>query len=166
VAHFPLLPENFETRMTAIMLAAEAEGGSKTWLAEEGCPYRDGEKKLLLKLLSDKEGAEVEVQNIFQGESVSSDLDRFDILLSEIENTISEMKMLEIAVRADDDAAARVQVIKAKTVLLEKWVSLKADVYSMQEMARFQSVVLEMIESMLDSDQRAELIKRLKVVGR
>lgn len=159
MATFPNLPDSFCTRMQAIVFAAEETGGAKSWLESDGCPYGEAEKKLLLKLLG-REGGESEVQteNIFQGE----DLDKFEVLLHEVESTISEMKNLERLVNSETDAAARVAVVKAKTVLLEKWISLKSSVYGMQEMARFQSVVLEAIETMLDTDQRAELIERLK----
>jgi hypothetical protein len=175
MATYPNLPDSFATRMQAIVFAAEEAGGVRAWLESEGCPYGEAEKKLLLKLLGrnggggrggkggggegGEDGSEGgESENIFQG----SDLDKFDVLLREVEGTISEMKNLEQMVNSGEDASARVAVVKAKTVLLEKWVSLKSSVYSMQEMAQFQSIVLEAIESMLDTDQRAELIARLK----
>lgn len=159
MATFPNLPDSFCTRMQAIVFAAEEAGGVRSWLESDGCPYGEAEKQLLMKLLGrgSEEGA-VQTENIFQG----NDLDKFEVLLHEVESTISEMKNLERMVNGENDAAARVAVVKAKTVLLEKWVSLKSSVYSMQEVAQFQSVVLETIENMLDTDQRAELIARLK----
>lgn len=183
MATYPNLPESFETRMRAVSLAAAAEDDVESWLGGAGCPYSEEAKKLLRKMLGSGSGSGsggggsgeggsgnrggdgAEIENVFGG---LKDIDKFDVLLGEVEATISEMRELERAMRGEDDPAARVAVLKAKTTLLEKWTSLKSSVFSMREMAEFQGIILEVLDKVLSVDQRGEvmsMLRNLKSVG-
>lgn len=188
---YPNLPDKFVTRMLAIQLAAAAgaEGGGGGWL--KGAPYSVEEKKLLSKFLGlegdGAEGGGGGSVNPFSGVGVGQgvgvdgdgdgdgdrdgdrdggvivkDLDRFDVLLNEVEVTIGEMRDLEREMRGTDDPSDRIAVIRAKTVLLEKWANLKSSVWSMREMAEFQQAVLEVLDKVMTVDQRGEFMSRIK----
>jgi hypothetical protein len=80
--------------------------------------------------------------------------------MRELENTIASMKTLET--EEGFDANDRVAVLRAKTSLIERWVSAKKDLFGVREMSEFQMVVLAAMEELLDVDGRAKFIEKLK----
>src|SRR5271163_3874050 len=114
---YPALPSGLETRLGAIVVAAR---GAKGYLEDGGCPYSD-EMKSFLKLMlggSKRERVKVETEELDEG------ADKYDRMIAEIQSTIDEMASIE-----DDlvggDTADRIQFVKAKTILVEKWVNIK-----------------------------------------
>ncbi len=155
---YPHLPEGFSMRLRAILVAAEGLGGR--YLDDPSCPWASDFKQLIRPLIvKDRQNAFVgEVENQFDGVEEG---DKFDLLIKEVEETITSMKNLEAEMRGDSDNSDRVQVIKAKTTLLEKWVSLKERVYTLKEMSDFQRIVLDVLDQVLDVDQRTKFLDKL-----
>lgn len=169
MATYPNLPDGFEMKLKAVELAfsAESEGDVDVYLGA-ACPYSDGAKRLLRKLLAPEGGgggggAVVGAVNPFRGEDMD-EVDRFDLLLEEVEVTIGQMRDLEASLggSGDADRSDMVAVLKAKTALLEKWVGLKDRALNLREMAEFQAVVLKALDEVLSVDQRAEMVERLR----
>lgn len=158
---YPQLPPEFETRIRAILVAAEGLGGR--YLDDPSCPWSASFKQLIRPLLvrerqdalaAGSDGVENQFAGLDEG-------DRMDLLLKEVEETITSMKSLEIEMRGEADSGDRVQIIKAKTVLLEKWVSLKERVYTLKEMSDFQRTLLQVMDEVLDVDQRSTVMTKL-----
>lgn len=161
MATYPNLPEGFETRLRAILVAADGLGGR--YLDDPMCPWPLGLKQLLRPLIVKEHqvniGAVVgAAENVFDG---MEDGERFDVFLREVEETITSMKKLELEMVGDADSGDRVQVLKAKTTLLEKWISLKERTYNVKEMSDFQRIMLETMDEVLDVDQRAKVLNKL-----
>lgn len=150
MAIYPKLPDQFAFRLQALILAAEGEG--KKWLDSIECPYSDTEKQYLIKLL-DFEPRIADVESDFDG-------DKYDNILQEVERTIRAMQSLENDM-VGAETGERVQVLKAKTALLEKWVNLKERIFNLKEVSEFQSVILTVLEEVCDVDQRNLVMERL-----
>lgn len=164
---YPNLPEGFETKLKAIEMACSAEPDVDAYLGA-GCPYSDGAKRFLKKILAPvgnggNVGAGAGGTNPFREEGMD-DVDRFDLLLEEVEVTIGQMRDLEASLGASGDAdrSDMVAVLKAKTALLEKWVGLKDRVLNLREMSEFQRIVLKALDEVLTVDQRGEMVSRLR----
>jgi len=162
---FPNIPEGFETKMKAIEMAiGSGEGGVEAYLADAGCPYSEVVRGYIRKLFSVGVGVveRGDVRNEFEG---LGSVDRFDKMLEELELTISELKNLQSVLSVGDsadDTTARLQVLKSKTTLIEKWTSIKGDLYNLRELSQFQGIVLNAMDEVLDKDQRALMVERLK----
>jgi|GEM_PF-6931204 len=153
MATYPKLPDGFEIRLQAVFLASNGIG--KEYLEAPECPYTAKEKEYLRKLLFQE--AKIEASTDWIDEAG----DRFDVMLREVEKTISEMKALENDL-VGAETSDRVAVLKAKTALLEKWTSLKERIYTLKEVSEFQSVILETLDNVCNKDQRNEFMKRLQ----
>lgn len=93
--------------------------------------------------------------NIFEGR------DEYEVILEEIQQTISELKTLEgMKLEVSD----QIQFVKAKTALLERWSSLKERIWNVKEMAKFQATVVQYLEEVLGDhkDLRTEFMRRMK----
>ena len=153
MATYPKLPDGFEIRLQAVVLASNGTG--KEYLEAPECPYTTKEKDFLRKILAQEIRIEVSTDWIDEAG------DKFESMLREVEKTISEMKALENDL-VGAETSDRVAVLKAKTTLLEKWTSLKERIYTLKEISEFQSVILETLDTVCNKDQRNEFMKRLQ----
>lgn len=156
---YPNLPEGIEVRLNAVLVAAGGQGSR--YLDDPACPYPANLKAVLRPLLVKERQTTVGVggdENQFDG---LEEGDRFDLLLKEVEQTITSMKQIENDLSVESDSGDRIQLVKAKTGLLEKWVGLKERVYSLKEISEFQRIMMETLDQVLTVDQRADVMARL-----
>lgn len=154
--NYPVVNGEFETRLRAIKMSAGEMGAA--YLQHPDCPWPSSLKELLRPLIAREKTGPTVAENVFEG---LEEGDKFDLLIKEIEITITSMRDLETSVQGEGmERADQVQVIKAKTSLLEKWVSLKERTYTMKEMSEFQRLVLEVLDSVLTVDQRGAVLER------
>lgn len=170
MATYPNLPADLETRLKAVQLAAD---GVENYLRSDECPYSPGLRILLGRMLNGVGGggggsaAVEEVVRIFD----VPDGDKYDVVLREVEATIEEMKAIERQLGiggggggegGGGDTGDRIQLVKAKTSLLEKWATLKERVLTLKEMSQFQLVIIGAMDDILTVDERAEFRDRLR----
>jgi hypothetical protein len=84
-------------------------------------------------------------------------------MLREIESTIVEMSNIEDDLTGGD-ASDRIQFVKAKTILIQKWVEIKEKIYNVREIADFQSIVIKMLDEVLSKDARQLFIDKLRTL--
>jgi hypothetical protein len=166
---YPAFPAGIETRFQAVKMTA---GGSaaeiRAYLDDPACPY-----SLVLKdvirgyLLGGGMGAggaavmdgNLAVAPLFQGRGSGSDQtdeERADGVLEEIQRTIDTMRNIEQSLD-HDDTDGKLNIIKQKTALLEKWVSLKQGAFGIKQIGEFIRLVLAALDEHLDKDQIAAL---------
>jgi hypothetical protein len=83
--------------------------------------------------------------------------------LREIELTIEEMSDIEGSL-SDAETSDRVQFVKAKTALIEKWVNVKEKLFSLKEISEFQSIIIRIMDDVLTLDQRQTFIDLLRTL--
>jgi hypothetical protein len=158
---YPTFPPGLETRLAATVLAATTH---KTFFEDPSCPYSEELKGFLRKIVSE---TRVEKKERVRAEGNKDELDenadKFDLMLVEIESMMKEMDSIEDDLQ-DADTGDRVQYVKAKTALVEKWIGIKEKVYSVREIADFQTIVIELMDSVLDKDQRLLFIEKLRAL--
>jgi hypothetical protein len=122
---YPSLPQGLETRLTAVLLAAR---GNKGYFTDVKCPYSTELRTVLSKFV----GAESEERKVVaEVVELGTDADKYDHMIREIESTIVEMRNIEDDL-TDGDASYRVQFVKAKTILIQKWVEIKEKIYNVR----------------------------------
>jgi hypothetical protein len=156
---YPALPPGLETRFEAILLASK---GSRGYLDDPQCPYAP-EMKRFLRLILAPARAERAKDSGEAANAVGLDAnaDKFDKMLAEIADTIDEMSSIE-ADLSDGEASDRIQFVKAKTILLEKWVNIKEKIYNVREIAEFQAIIIRILDGVLSKDQRQAFIDALR----
>ena len=153
---YPALPPGLETRLGAIVVAAR---GAKGYLEDSACPYSE-EMKSFLKLMlggAKRERVKVETEELDEG------ADKYDKMIAEIQSTIDEMASIEEDLEGGD-TADRIQFVKAKTILVEKWVNIKERIYNVREIAEFQSILIRTLDAVLTKDQRFAFIEALRAL--
>jgi hypothetical protein len=154
---YPTLPPGLETRLSAVLLAAK---GNKGYFTDVKCPYSPELKAVLVKIV----GAESEERRVVaEVIELGADADKYDHMIREIESTIVEMSNIETDL-SDGDASDRIQFVKAKTILIQKWVEIKEKIYNVREIADFQSIVIKMLDEVLDKDARQSFIDKLRTL--
>lgn len=94
--------------------------------------------------------------------------DEYEVILADIEATMVELdKLMDMTLEPSD----RIQFVKAKTALLERWSAQKEKIWNIRSMAEFQQTVVKFMEDVLADhvDLRTEFIRRmkaLKTIGR
>lgn len=73
---------------------------------------------------------------------------------------LKELKEIKAAGKLDTDT--KIQVIKAKTVLIEKVVSVQERFYNVRKVAHFQKIVIDILTDLVDEDKRAAMMERLE----
>ncbi len=150
---FPQLPPEMASRLQAIHELSKSDPGyfEDTW-----CPYPEEVKALL-------RGQVVSGPAIKLFESEADDGERADVVLSEVESTIEEMKSVELKL-SESETSEKIAFYRAKTQLLERWVSLKEKLHSIKQVSEFQRVVVRTLEQFLDKDQVQDFKNKLKEV--
>jgi hypothetical protein len=131
--------------------------GDPGYFDDPKCPFSPGLKALLKQMLADPVAA-VPVK-IFEGD----DQKDVDAVLGEVQSAIEEFKLIEGSL-GQAEVGERIQAVKAKTTLLEKWVSLKEKLYNMREHSVFVTTVLAFMDEILTKDQQQEFKNRLRGV--
>lgn len=159
--NYPQFPSGLELRLEAVAIAANKH---KNFFDDPACPYSDTLKSLLQKMVLEHrvqrrrtEAEEVDVVVL------DENADKFDKMLHDLEKTIRSMEVLDMQ-EGGIDASDRIQIIKAKTSLLEKWVNIKEKIYSIREIAEFQNVVIEILDTVVDKDQRKVFMDKLRAL--
>lgn len=154
---YPNLPADVEVRLRAVEVAAK---GVENYFDTSECPYNDGLRSLLRRMLDERP---LDVEEMAEKVVIFDvpDGDKFDVLLREVESTIEEMKSIERKV-GDAETSDRIALVKAKTTLLEKWATLKERVLTLKEMSQFQMAIIGVLDEVLDVDQRAQFRDRLR----
>jgi hypothetical protein len=155
---YPNVPAGLEMTLEALEISAK---GSRTYFNSPECPYSDRLRGYLQRLVASDEQSERRMSPQFLKQGAGEELDRLDLILQEVEATIDEMNSIEAGL-VDADTGDRIQFVKAKTALLEKWVSQKEKIYSLREVAEFQQIVIKFMEAVLDKDQRHQFIASLR----
>lgn len=152
------------------MAAGEGEEAVEYLTAGE-CPYQPVLKQVLRAWLAPAVGGEpgldgnLGVAPLFQDNaSGQTDEDRADLVLDEVQRTIDAMRNIEQSLDADD-TDSKMNLLKSKTGLLEKWVQIKERSYSIKQVAEFQRLVVSVLDDMLDKDKVQDFKKRLAEIG-
>ncbi|WP_139267604.1 MULTISPECIES: hypothetical protein [unclassified Beijerinckia] len=129
------------------------------YLGQTSCPYPRELRVYLNRFLSEGPVSGGDRVPVFEGAK-----DKFEVVLEEVEATIEMMKKIEldVSMSTDTDPSDRIQLVKAKTSLLEKWVSLKERVYTLRETVEFQQIVFGVMDDMLDVNGRTQFRNRLR----
>lgn len=136
-----------------------AARGNDGYFDSVECPYSETLKNYLKRL--------IEVRGVIEDAKKLFDVpegSKFDVVQDEIEATIEQMRALEdriIVEKLTLDPSERIALIKAKTALLEKWINQRSQIFTMKEMAIFQSTVIAFMDEVLTKDQVALFRKRL-----
>lgn len=175
MAQYPVLSADFETRLNAVVASQKSSGMTpRDYLNDPTCPYGGALKAHLLRILGGGVGGVAvggvgdidldAVENLFDVKQAAGEGDKFTIMLQEVELTISQVAEIERLLKSSGaaDASDFVSLMKTKTSLMEKWVNLKGNIFTLKEMSEFQAVVLGIVDELLDVDGRAELKKRLR----
>lgn len=83
-----------------------------------------------------------------------------DDLLQEITDLYEELKKVSTTVTTND-AKDKIAMLKTSGDLLTKMVDLKAKALNQREMARFQKLIVEILETVITPAQRAEFIEKM-----
>jgi hypothetical protein len=169
MAVYPRLDESVGLVLKAVLMTSE---GKLEYLNSPECPYSDVLKQHLRLMFKGYGVSESGTGSGGGGGGVTEPVrifnvdenDKYDVVLSEIEATIEELKGVEQRIVDKGgaiDQGDQIQLIKAKTSLLEKWISQKERVYSLKEIIEFQSIVVTFMTDILDKDQVALFRKRL-----
>jgi len=153
---YPTLPSGLETRLSAVVFAAR---GSRGYFDDPECPYGEDLKGLLRLLLGSGKAERVKVESV----GLDDNADKFDKMLKEIEETIEEMKSIEDDLTSGE-VAERIQFVKAKTILLEKWIGIKEKIYNVREIAEFQAILIRQLDGVMSKDQRFSFIGALRAL--
>lgn len=154
------------------MAAGEGEEAVEYLTAGE-CPYQPVLKQVLRAWLAPGEAGgaggglngNLGVAPLFQDNaSGQTDEDRADLVLDEVQRTIDAMRNIEQSLDADD-TDSKMNLLKSKTGLLEKWVQIKERSYSIKQVAEFQRLVVSVLDDMLDKDKVQDFKKRLAEIG-
>lgn len=156
---YPSLPEGLETRLGAIVLTASTDD---EYLLAPECPYPTRLRELLSRLIGGQGRVRLEIPSA-RAFDVTADEDKFGLVLREVEATIEQMSLLEGSL-GNADTGDRIQFVKAKTNLLEKWVMMKERIYSVREMAEFQAIVVRLLDDTMTKDQRMMFIEALRAL--
>lgn len=73
---------------------------------------------------------------------------------------LKELKDLKAAGKLDTDT--KIQVIKAKTALIEKVVNIQERFYNVRKVAHFQKVVIDILTDLVPEDDRSVMMERLE----
>jgi hypothetical protein len=158
---FPSFPPGLELRLSAVVLAAQANRG---FFDSPECPYSDELKGFLKKIVAETRFDDrKEKKKDTDKEELAENADKFDRMLREVETTIADMADLEDKME-EADTGDRIQFVKAKTSLIEKWINIKERIYSVREIAEFQSTIIEVMDMVLSKDQRHQFIERLRTL--
>lgn len=152
---YPQMPVGLETRLSAIKMAA-GEGEDAVWyLSDPACPYPAVVKAALQAWLApaakggfDLEGNLAALPVFQEGASDEQDADQ---VLDEIQRTIDTMRNIETSLPVDA-TDERMSILKAKTGLLEKWVSIKERTKGVKQVAEFQRMVVQTLDELADKD--------------
>jgi hypothetical protein len=154
---YPSLPQGLETRLSAVLLTAR---GGKGYFSDPKCPYSPELKAILIKCV----GTDAEERKIVaEVVELGADADKYDHMIREIESTIVEMSNIENDL-SGGEASDRIQFVKAKTILIQKWVEIKEKIYNVREIADFQSIVIKMLDEVLAKDARQLFIDKLRTL--
>lgn len=96
-----------------------------------------------------------EVKSKFEGK------DEYEVILNDIEMTMTELDTLSGMTL---EPSERIQFVKAKTALLERWSAMKEKIWNFRSMVEFQQTVVKFMEEVLSDhvDLRTEFIRRIK----
>lgn len=117
-----------------------------TLLHRAECPYSPTMKSFLLELL-EREKGEVKTYDD-------------DDLFRETVELYDDVKKSSLGI-GNADAKDKVAILKNTADLLTKLMDLRAKAMNIREMSRFQKVVLDCLDGVVTTDQRAEFIEKL-----
>lgn len=144
------------------------------YLRKADCPYDNDTIAMLEKLFEPREIEvikEVIVDKPERGKvgrpSTKKELSDDDAveLETEAKEMLTELRQLD---KQDDgelkqlDTATRLSILKTRTQLMEKLVSIRERFTSVRKVIEFQRVVMNILEDLIEEDQRDEFLKRLE----
>ena len=161
---YPVLPKGLETRLAAVEIGAKA---NKNYFKSKDCPYSPELIGFLKSMVQMDQILGIGVGVAGEAEAIFAvpEGDKFDVILREVEITIQQMKDLEqLTLHGDStmDSGDKIQLLKAKTAMLEKWSVIKEKIYSSKEVAEFQSIIVSVMDELLTKDQRLEMVNKLR----
>jgi hypothetical protein len=169
---YPQFPAGIEVRLAAVKMAGGEGAAATAYLSDPACPYPDALKQVLRAWLDpwpengDGTGGGLDgnlgVAPIFQ--DGISDEKATDVVLDEVQRTIDAMRNIERSL-ASDDTDGKLNLLKQKTGLLEKWVQIKERTTGLKQIAEFQRMVLTALDGIMDKDKIQEFKKRLTEIG-
>lgn len=75
---------------------------------------------------------------------------------------LTELKGLKPPAGSKFDSDTKIQIIKAKTALIDKVVAIQERFFNVRKVANFQKVVIDILTDLIPEDNRAEFLKRLE----
>jgi hypothetical protein len=146
----------------------------QTYLRKPDCPYDNDTVDLLEKLFKAREIEvikEVVVDKPERGKvgRPSSKKELNDDDAAEVEAEAKEM-LKELRTLDKDaggemkqlDTATKLSILKTRSTLLEKLVTIRERFTSARKVAEFQQIVISILDDLVDEERRAEFIERLE----
>lgn len=151
-AFYPPLDEQAEW---ALGIIAKMLSENSNYLKSSDCPYPEAVKNLL-------GGVEVVVPGGL--ETPNAVKTTWDKLQEEMASVFEELTDIGKELERDDDVEAKDKIayIRAKTVLMEKLISMQERVHGIKQVSEFYRVVMDVMENVLSVDQRTQVMERLE----
>lgn len=84
-----------------------------------------------------------------------------ELVEAEAQNLLAELKDLKPPAGGKFDHDTKIQIIKAKTALIEKVVNIQERAFNVRKVANFQKVVVDILADLVDPDRIKEFQDRL-----
>jgi hypothetical protein len=168
---YPTLRLGVLQGLATLKVACDAEQG---YLRRPDCPYDNDTIELLEKLFKPVE-VEVIVEKIVEkpsrgkvgrpskkNELSEDDANELEIEAKEMLTELRNMAKTEEGDLKQLDTGTRLSILKTRTQLLEKLVSIRERFTSARKVIEFRSTVMGILEDLVPEEKRDEFLKRLE----
>jgi hypothetical protein len=170
-------PQINPATLNALLTVKTQLEGNADYLQDSECPYDADVKEELGRLLSPKVVETVrEVEKIVEierrvevavaaaeggGKRGPKNKPAVDLIDKELQDLVTDLRQLKTDSKVGD-TAIRLQILKTRSVLLEKMVMLADKVTNVKRMSLFMSTVMSLLDDIMSDEQRQIFMKRLQ----
>lgn len=150
----PYYPEINQSYLTPLEVIAEQIDLYPEYLGPK-CPYSKEMKALLIRFRTSS-GSSNTRANFFGRTG-----DKWQALLDEILNLYQELNDFG-ANLSTEDTAETMSYLRTKTSLIQKIVEMSERALGLKRLSEFQNTMMDIMENVLDLDQRTQVMDRLR----
>lgn len=127
-----------------------------SYLNRPECPYSSEVKSILRKLFEVKSVGVSSSTFFKEGENQD------EAIMREIDRIYTDALNLDAQLASTEDASEKIQLLKARSQILQKLVDLRAQMMNIRSMTEFQNTVIQFMEEVLNPDQITDFMQRIR----
>ena len=158
---YPGLPQSLGLSLEAIRQQMDFDPG---YLTDPECPYDDRLRVALRRLIGPLQTGRGDLADAVFVEG-QNDSEQADSLIEEVKRAINSMRRLQSEIEASDDVTDRLNFLKNSGSLFDRFLSIKEKATGLKQMYDFQRIVIQVMEQLLDKDQRLDFKEKLKAAN-